>query len=304
MEARRTIIYTTNILEKLYNLKTCDIKEIQNQGRYAGTTFIKDQKDYLIGILDKNKDAHILGNDEVMMIEIMLNWESVLKEKDDLDCNDIHGTLLWEDIDWIKNRKMRNKEYLEQNHIQYKKTLDSLNQLMIVYGSRNNIKLYKLVNLKYLQDNKGVEYNFNILGCILKELNQRISIDLNAFSFSNEEFMKYQILRYIVSSIYMCRMKKRTFSRTHKSILNALHYVSDKFAISYFDYYIQSEYTKKYLKRYFKRLKEVMDMLVECKLIKNYEIIPDDSKRSLMTACGKVVITLSNIKLDRKYKVG
>ena len=48
-----------------------------------------------------------------------------------------------------------------------------LNQLMIVYGSRNNIKLYKLVNLKYLQDNKGVEYNFNILGCILKELNQR-----------------------------------------------------------------------------------------------------------------------------------
>lgn len=293
-------MYTCGLLNKLYNLKKQDIKQIDNDKSYAGTQVLIEDTFIEIGLCDSNYHYHLLTIEEILMLEMLFSWNALLEE----DNADDITTITLEDIDWIRNRKIRNKEYIQKAHQEYIKVMLSLSELLFVYGNEEQLTsdsptLDKLIDIDCIyNDNNIVGFNYSIghLGAILKALNQRISLDMNIFEFSTTEFMKYQILRYIVSSIYMCRVKNTTFSRTHKSILQAITYRSDNNILSYYDYIIDSDYLNKYLKRYISRLDEVMKCLKECNLIKEYSIIPDTTRRGIITSCGKVIITVFSSK--------
>lgn len=300
IESRRNIIYTCGLLDKLYNLKKLDIKEIDNGKSYVGTQTLIEGTYLEIGLCDGNYHYHILTIEEILMLEMLLSWDALLEEDNDDDIT----TITLSDIDWIRNRKIRNKEYIQQAHQDYIRVIKQLNELHLIYGNEKQMKesspvLDKLIDIDCIYDENdivGFKYSFGHLGMILKTLNQRISLDMNIFEFSTTEFMKYQILRYVVSSVYMCRIKNSTFSRTHKCILQAITYRSNNDILSYYDYIIDSNYLSKYLKRYISRLNEVMECLKACNLIKEYNIVPDTSRRGILTSCGKVIITVSSRK--------
>ena len=298
IDSRRNVLYTCGLLDKLYNLKKLDIKELSNGNSYAGTQVLIEGTYIEVGLCDSNYHYHLLTIEEILMLEMLLSWNALFENETSGDVTEI--TL--NDIDWLRNRKIRNKEYIQNAHNGYIEAVKTLDNLFFIFGNENQlseatITLDKLIDIKYMYEEDeiiGFRYSLGRLGKIIKTLNQRISIDMNIFEFSSTEFMKYQILRYMVASIYMCRVKHTTFSRTHKSILQAITYHSDDEFISYYDYIITSEYLSKYLKRYTMRLDEVMKCLKECRLIKEYTIIPDVSKRGILTSCGKIIITVFN----------
>ena len=290
---RRNILYTCGLLEKLYNLKIQDTITLDNGKSYAGTDVLVNGETFKIGLCNSDYHYHILTIDEIMIIEMLLSWNALLESN-----SEESNMITFDDIDWMRDRKCRNKEYILANHRSYLDTMKRLSDLYLIYGDEtklNNDKpeLCKLLNVDYIYDKEeivGFRFSFGYLEQVLKTLNQRISLDMNIFAYSSKEFMKYQILRYIVISIYMCRVKCDTFCRTHKSILSAITY-SDDNTCSYYDYMMNSKYINKYLKRYVDRLDEVMNCLKQCRLVKQYQIIADKNKRGLMTASGKIIIT-------------
>ncbi len=299
IDSRRNVLYTCGLLDKLYNLKKLDIKELNNGNSYAGTQVLIEGTYIEVGLCDSNYHYHLLTIEEILMLEMLLSWNALFESE--ASTEDVTEITL-NDIDWLRNRKIRNKEYIQNAHNGYIEVAKCLDNLFFIFGNENQIAedvavLDKLIDIKYMYEGNeiiGFRYSLGHLGEIIKTLNQRISIDMNIFEFSTTEFMKYQILRYMVTSIYMCRVKHTTFSRTHKSILQAITYHSDDESVSYYDYIITSEYLSKYLKRYTMRLDEVMKCLKECRLIKEYTIIPDVSKRGILTSCGKIIITVFN----------
>ena len=301
---RRNILYTSDLLNTLYNLKTLNITQLENGNSYAGATTAVDGIPFTIGLCTKEYNYHLLTNEEILMMEMLLSWEALVNEEDEE-----FTTITFSDIDWMRNRQKRNKSYIEENHRKYMSVICSLSELLLIYGNEeqlNNSSVdlidSNLINVEYIYDSElviGIKYNLGQLGSVLKTLNQRVSIEANIFRYSSTEFMKYQIMRYMVTSIFMNRVKKHSFTRTHKSILKAITYTTaGADIVSYLDYIIDKKYLYKYLNRYYFRLNEVMQLLKEIRFIRDFNIIQDKCKRGIMTSCGKVEITtnLSNMK--------
>lgn len=303
---RRNIIYTCGLLDKIYNLK--NIREFDNHNSYAYATTTIEGTELEVGLCDNTYQKHILTSSEILMIEILLSWDAVLDEG--IEFSNLGRIITFEDIDWIRDKRMRNNGYIVNNHKAYIDTIKALDELLFIYDNAEELeeeapKLDKLVNIEYVYDNEelvGIKYDFNLLGNIIKGLGQAVSLNMNIFAFSPQEFMKYQILRYMVSSIYMCRVRRSTFSRTHKSILNAITHNVDGLPQTYYDYITNSNYSTKYLKRYIARLDEVMNALKESRFIKNYRILGDIDKRSIITGCAKVEVEAYAFK-KRKINV-
>lgn len=301
---RRNILYTCGLLDKIYNLRITDIKNSDTGANYISSEVTVEGEQVSIGLCTKDYQYHILSNQEILMMEMLLSWEALLQDDNSIE-EESYIEIMLTDLDWIRNRKMRNKEYVQQVHNQYLNTIGELDNLLLIFDNEDELQktnptLNKLINIEYIYSEAtaiGFKYNFGQLGNIVKTLNQRVSLDMNIFEFSIAEFMKYQILRYIVTSTFMCRVKNITFCRTHRSILQAI--TDHSTTLSYYDSIINSDYLNKYLKRYTKRLEEVMESLKACRFIKDYSIIPDVSKRGVITSCGKVIITV--FKSNRKY---
>lgn len=300
---RRNIIYTSNILDRLYNLKTHNIIHLDNGYSYAGTEAVVDGVPFMVGLCTHNYQYHILTPNEIILMEILLSWDALTNENEQE-----YTYISFKDIDWMRNRQKRNKSYVQSNHALYLATVKSLEKIYLIYGNEDNLVNGQglsdspLMNIEYLYEQNeivGLKYNFGDLGIALKELKQMVSLDMNIFRYSSTEFMKYQILRYMVISIYMNRTKKYEFSRTNKSILKAI--TAPGATADYYDYIIDKKYLYKYLERYHSRLNEVMESLKQTRFIRDYSITYDRSKRSLLTSYGRVLVMTNVSKKKRTY---
>lgn len=305
-DVRRNIIYTSKILETIYNLKTQDVENCENGRSYAGAeVVIEESYPFIVGLYNKKKQYHILNADEIILLDILLSWDALVNED-----NQEFITILFEDIDWMRNRRKRNQEHVNQTHCKYLQTLQSLENLYLIYGNEDVVKTdadleeYPLVNVEHMiKENTivGIKYNLGKMGKILKAQQQMVSIDMNIFKYSSTEFMKYKILRYLIVAIYMNRTKKNEFSRSYKSILKSIPYEYDDAVISYFDFILNSPHTTKYLSRCTARFTEIMNELIECDFIRNYSILPDKDRTGLLTASGKIQIKTNLFHRKRKH---
>ena len=298
IEIRKSVIYTSNILNTIYTLNNSDIKEIEPSIRYVGKDVTNNGSTIEIGLIDKTGIYHFLSVEEIYMYDILLSWDTLTNTDEETSI-----FITFKDIDWIKNRQRRNKDYVKENHKLYADVLKSLEKVLFKYG----MKVSSLLDIKYIDEKdyeKGFVYNLGHLKTLLKQQNQLVELNLNVFKYSSKEFMKYSIMRYMISSIYMNQVKRRTFSRTHKSILSSITYIEDGNVYKYYDWLIKNKNFTTYIKRYYKRLEEVMKLLKESGFIKDYKIIPDNNLRSLITSCGKVDICTNvyKIKNKRQYK--
>lgn len=297
-QIRKSVICTSNILNTIYTLCNQDGKKKLGSKDYIGRTIKSNRVDTNVGLITKNGECCFLSVEEIYIYDILLSWYILTNDNDDKNID-----ISFNDIDWIKSKQRRNKDYIMNNHKKYSKVLESLKDKMFICNDR----IYPLIVYVYKDENnyeKGLTYNLGHIGNILKQQNQLVELDTNAFKFSNQEFMKYQLLRYMVTAIYMNQVKKKSFTRTHKSILNAIVYGADGNNYKYYDFLIENKNYKTYLNRYYKRLDEVLMLLKECGYIRDYSIIPDNNLRSLITSCGRVEICTNvyKIKEKRMYK--
>ena len=137
---------------------------------------------------------------------------------------------------------------------------------------------------------------------MLNKHKQVTTLDCNVFKYRLNEDMKYRLIRYLVTSIFMNQIKSKTFVRTHRSILRGITYVVAEdgvVATSYYDSIIKKQYIHKYLSRYITRLEDVLSMLKGSGYIRDYTIERITNRQELITGCGKVEI-VTNLSKKRK----
>ena len=66
---RRTVIYTSGVLETLYSLKSSDIKSDVYGHEYVSSTALLHGVPYVVGLCDKDYKYHILTSREKMMMD-------------------------------------------------------------------------------------------------------------------------------------------------------------------------------------------------------------------------------------------
>ena len=71
---RKNILYTSDLLNTLYNLKTLNITQLENSNSYAGATTAVDGIPFTRGLCTKEYSYHLLTNEEILMMEIC-NWK-------------------------------------------------------------------------------------------------------------------------------------------------------------------------------------------------------------------------------------
>ena len=300
---RKSIIYTSTILNKLYNLKTAQIKYLNDGTSYASDTVTFFGNKYEVGLYTESKSAHILSSEEILIIDILLCWKKLL----DADDEDI--SITFNDIDWLRNRNTDNAEHIRKIHQKYISIISLLNKLYFIMVTEPFDELekckekYKLMMIDWLYDDNeviGFKYNLNELGNLLEEANQVSIIYNNVFNYRLNEDMNYRLLRYLVSAIFMNRVKGKSFSRTHKSILLGITYHDSDGADSYYNNYLDQKFINKYLKRYLSRLNEVLCRLKESGYIKDYVIENISNKRELTLGFGMVTIFTNLSRRQRK----
>lgn len=306
-DIRRNIIYTNRILNTLYNLKTQNIKQLANGESYVSSKLAESEFD--IGLCNNKNHAHILSSNEILIMDILLSWQHLVDETG-------NTTISFTDIDWMRNRHKKNKDHIQNAHKLYLEVIQSLGSLFFICtsetintvgGIRNK---YKLLNyeLKYSGSKViGLAYNFGRLEVILKEERMVTTFNANIFRFRLNEDMKYKLLRYMTTATYMNQVKKKSFCRTHKSILKgitcAVEAKDDDSSIRYISCYddiAEKNYIHKYLSRYINRLDEVLSLMKSSRYIKDYLIEPITSKQELITGCGRVEIT-TNMSRKRHH---
>lgn len=302
---RKSVIYTSGVLEKIYNLKTSNVIQCSNNRSYSVVETSMYGENYYIGLCSNKYHAHILNYDEIFMLEILLSWE-VLSESDGSS-----NTIMFNDIDWLRNHYKQNKDNIKLAHQLYKKVLNKLSTLYFICTSERIIDISKCEGLDKLIDINliyedgiaiGVKYSFGELGKILR-LNRQITIfEGNIYNIKLSESMKYRLLRYIVISVFMNRVRGKSFKRTHRSILQGITCNIGNTYISYYDDYINKKLINKYLRRYLTRLKEVLELLKESGYIKEYVIEPIRNSRELQLGFGIVEIYTNMSRKRRKYK--
>ena len=292
---RRTVIYTSGVLETLYSLKSSDIKSDVYGHEYVSSTALLHGVPYVVGLCDKDYKYHILTSREKMMMDMLLSWDSLVSE----ETEDGPVIIKFTDIDWMKNRYKKNKEHIKVAHNLYKTIIETLSGLYFICDSEeprtlNDDCLYHLFNYTPIIENEemvGITYYFDELGKLLKSYNMKTTLNGNAFKFRFNEDMKYWILRYLVVSVFMNRIKSKTVTRTHRSIVKALVVDTGVETISYYDALMDKRHPHKYLSRYIQRLKEVLEMLKDMEFIKDYSIETITNIQELQTGCGLVRIT-------------
>lgn len=299
---QRSVIYTSGILETLYNLKTSDIKSDLLGNTYVASTALIYGNTYIVGLCNKEYKHHIFSSKEKMMIDLLLNWDALINDEQKEEFTTIRFT----DIDWMKNCYKKNKEHIKIAHNLYKEIIESLSNLYFICADEEpkvlkDDYLYRLFNYTpIIEDNKmvGIRYNFDELGRLLKVSKMKTTLNSNIFKFRFNEDMKYWILRYLVVSIYMNRIKSKTVTRTHKSILKGITIDTGKEVVSYYDSLLTKKYLHKYLSRYTQRLEEVLELLKMAEFIKEYSVEKITNYRELQTGCGLVKTTpnMSNKK--------
>lgn len=299
---QRSVIYTSGILETLYNLKTSDIKSDLLGNTYVASTALIYGNTYIVGLCNKEYKHHIFSSKEKMMIDLLLNWDALINDEQKEEFTAIRFT----DIDWMKNCYKKNKEHIKIAHNLYKEIIESLSNLYFICTDEEpkvlkDDYLYRLFNYTpIIEDNKmvGIRYNFDELGRLLKVSKMKTTLNSNIFKFRFNEDMKYWILRYLVVSIYMNRIKSKTVTRTHKSILKGITIDTGEEVVSYYDSLLNKKYLHKYLSRYTQRLEEVLELLKMAEFIKEYSVEKITNYRELQTGCGLVKTTpnMSNKK--------
>ena len=151
---RKNILYTSDLLNTLYNLKTLNITQLENSNSYAGATTAVDGIPFTIGLCTKEYNYHLLTNEEILMMEMLLSWEALVNEEDEE-----FTTITFSDIDWMRNRQKRNKSYIEENHRKYMSVISSLSELLLIYGNEEQLNNSSadlidsnLINVEYIYD--------------------------------------------------------------------------------------------------------------------------------------------------------
>lgn len=298
----RSTIYTSGVLETLYSLKSSDIKSDSAGNTYVSSTALLHGDAYIVGLCDKEYKHHILSSKEKMMIELLLNWDSLVNDEQ----TEKFTTIKFTDIDWMKNCYKKNMEHIKAAHNLYKEVIKSLSNLYLVYNDEepdviNGECTYPLLKCQpVIENNKlvGITYSFDKLGKILNAFKMKTTLNGNIFKFKFNEEMKYWILRYLIVSIFMNRVKSKVIVRTHKSILKALIVDTGTEITNYYDTLINKKYMHKYLHRYIQRLKEVLEFLKEIDFIKEYSVETITNIQELQTGCGLIRIkpNMSNKK--------
>ena len=316
---RRNVFFTSSVINSLYNLRSTDVIYNDNvsysvsQATIGGTS-------YAIGLCSKNYHYHILTSFEKELIDILLSWSEISKDEDNSyiekytenEDEDYENTIiLFDDIDWMRNRNKTNKKQRENDHILYKTIIEGLGNLLFIFDKLETIEdytftTYNLFNYKYVYKDDsvvGIEYNFGELQISLLASNQKVGINYNPFRYSRNNHIKYQIFRCLLVYIYMNRKRKgkSSFKRSHNSILKAVIYYSDTKFISYYDVIISDNHINTYLNRYIKQVLEILEDLKQIDFIHDYVIVKDTSRRHLVTSAGYIEIENVSYK-KRKYR--
>lgn len=296
----KSIIFTSNILSAIYNLKTSNEKSFNNG--ICDMSVKVNATEAFIGICNENMCMHIMNDEEMLITEILLSWSTLVEQ------NNNYSEILFNDIDCIRSRNKGNRVRINLKHEKYLEIFELFNRLYFVYTGKSNeidsseikhkLFNYELVNKK--DKPIGIKYNFGKLEYLLKASKQIAIVETNVFDIRMSEMMNYKILRYLVSSIFMNRIKGNSFSRTHKSILNSMTCNDNGEISSYYDSYSKSHNISKYLSRYLERLCKVLELLKQCNYISNYSVEKIDSRLQLVTGCGKVTIIVKKYKKKRK----
>lgn len=311
---RRNIFYTSSVINTLYGLKSSNvIRSKDNNISYAVSKATINGVEYPVGLCTRTNDYHIFSPFEKLFIDILLSWSELSKDEYseetkinefDSNINDVssYTRITFEDIDWIRNRNKTNKNQRQKEHELYKSTVESLGNLLFIFDKKDNKYVkYNLFNYRFIYTNDnidGIEYNFGQLQKSLVASNQKVSINYNPFRYSRNNYIKYQLFRYLLVSIYMNRTKKKKFKRSHNAILKSTVWRSDKETISYFDNIVNKTHVNTYLRRYSKHVLEILDDLKQVGFIYDYKIINDTSRRHLITAAGYVEI--ENVSYKRQ----
>lgn len=298
----RSAVFTANVLNIIYGLSS------SNNVKYANGTEISlseakiSGNKYYVGLCTEDNKSYILKDEEMLLIEILLNWAMLTN-------NTTHGCIRLSDIDYIRRRNKDNRQRVKENHKNYISILNKLKTIYFVCSETtkeacDNKHKHPLFTCKAGGDGQNysqqIEYSFNELGKILEALNQVVVVEENIYDIRLNEMMNYKIMRYIIVSAYMNRIKKESFVRTHKSILNGIIYDDNDIVISYYDYYCGCEYISRYLNRYISRLRSVLEKLKSCNYIEDYSIERINTYQELMMSCGKVTIVTKRYKRKRK----
>ena len=310
--ARRTVMYTSNVLNTLYGLLSSDEKpqteslhekpkkESSKDSTWAVKKVMLNNKECTIGLCTKNSKAYVLTPLEKTVIDMLLSWKELTVDDEKSDSKN-NTTIMLSDIDWLRDRYKKNQEHIKIAHDNYKKAFEQLANLRFIYEEQYSREDNSFPLLEYspiMKENEliGIEYNLGKLEQILSSSKQRTTLNGNAFKYRLNEEMKYFILRYLVTSIFMNRVKSKAFTRTHKSIVSALVTTENGRTVSYYDALFDKKYPHKYLKRYLLRLEEVLKFLKEIGYISAFTIEPITTLQELKTGAGLVKITTSMSK--------
>lgn len=286
-------------------MKTLDIKKSDNNKSYAVAVAKRLGEEYYVGLCSKKYHAHILTSEEIVILDILLCWKQLV------DSDSLETVINLSDIDWLRNRHKKNKEHIANAHETYMKIFNVLSTLnFICIGDEiSDIcecdNLYPLLKYRINYSNgkaTGITYTLGKLESTLNKHKQVTTLDCNVFKYRLNEDMKYRLIRYLVTSIFMNQVKSKTFVRTHKSILRGITYTGTGGAIeteSYYDSIIDKQYIHKYLSRYITRLNDVLSMLKESGYIRDYTIERITNRQELITGCGKVEI-VTNLSKKKK----
>lgn len=288
----KSVVFTHNILNVIYNHKGNNLlSEITLQGNK-----------YYVGLCTEDEDTYVLKDEEILMIDMLLSWAM-------LTGNTTVGSICLSDIDFIRQRNKENKTRIKESHEKYINIFKRLETIHYVCADTNEIPIaekyihplfkYELV----VKDDysKEIKYSFDELGKLLENQKQIVVIEDNIFNIRVSEMMKYKLLRYLIVSIFMNRIRKNGCIRTHKSVLSGITYcIDNKVRKSYYDYYCESEHISRYLNRYITRLDEVLMKLKLCNYIVDYSIERIGSLQELILGYGKITIITNRYKKKRK----
>jgi hypothetical protein len=297
---RESLIYTSSILNSLYSLTSKDIVNGFSRS-YVGKYVNAYDENFIIGLYNKELKYHILEPQEIQILDLLLHWYKVV------DRNSVYAEITFEDIDWIRDRNKYNKLHKQRAHEIYELAIRNLNELYLIYGNEKeylscevalNTEL-KLIDIEYDSKTKGIRYKPNKILKQIDEDNQLILIPYNIYKYKYEENIKYQLFRYLATSIFMNRVKSKICKRTHSSILRAIVCNNGEETATYYENIMDASYPGKYLLRYFNRLDEVLNILKNSEMIEDYKIVRIKNIRELKMGMGYVEIKHRCIKRHR-----
>ena len=276
---QQSVLYTSNVLDTIYKLKSSDEVVLDNGQSYACGISLIDGFEFYTGLCTEDYKAHILTANERVIIDILLSWSMLTNE--DFDSWTV---IKYSDIDWIRSRCKKNKERSKPEKLSEDTT-------------------YRLLEFTDIYENDeavGFKYSLCELESMLRNSKLMTSINGNIFKFSLNEDMKYQLLRYLIISSYMCRARKTECKRTHRSILKNLVITEDEVVLSYYDVIKNKKYFRQYLLRYNSRLIEVLEFLKEIGYIVDYSADRLTNLHQLETGSGMVRIKPKMYKKSKR----